>query len=66
MAAGGFGAGGGSADPVEDRLFDRPRHIDNLINAGLLTWGEGANQYVLTSSGSAEFSAIALRRRSSE
>lgn len=64
MAAGGFGVGGGSADPVEDPLFDRPRHIDNLINAKLLTWGEGANQYVLTSLGSAELAAIAQRRRS--
>lgn len=51
MASGGFspdGAANPIYDPIYDPKFDRQRHIDNLIISKLLTWGDGANQYVLT------------------
>lgn len=65
MAAGGFSPDG-AADPIDNPHFDRQRHIDNLINAKLLTWGGGANQYVLTDAGRAHVDRPRRTRKAAE
>lgn len=52
MRLGGFGAvdAAGAAD-IDNPLFDRGCLIDRLIADGLLTFGRGWNQYVLTWAG---------------
>lgn len=61
MASGGFG-GGRSDDPIRDPRFDRSRHINNLVDGGLLIWGDYCNVYHLTEAGERSLQRLKVTR----
>lgn len=57
MISGGFS---GTPDPecISQPKFDRRRHIEQLVAAGLLTPGEGANQFCLSQTGGVALASV--------